>query len=155
MPGRAAHPASSAAFGEVGGRRGGELSGRGQLTWVSDRSPSLATGGALFGTDLLIWSHALVPDEAKTLYGAARFGTRLGTGGARLAATGGAHCDEAITLSSECEWLWLYFGGTGATHWDGGTLLPIRRLGVRIPPSALRLTRTFPDHAFTGDQARQ
>ena len=32
--------------------------------------------------------------------------------------------------------LLLYSVGTGGTGWDGGILLRIRRLGVRIPPSA-------------------
>jgi hypothetical protein len=60
-------------------------------------------------------------------------GTRFGTGGARQSATGGTCCDEAITLSSNFQRLWIYSGGTRRTHWDGGTLLGVvQRLGFAV-----------------------
>jgi hypothetical protein len=70
------------------------------------------------------------------------FGTRFGTGGARRAATGATQRDKLIQRYSDFRGLSLYSGGTGETHWDGGTLLRIRRLGVRIPPSALKVLVT-------------
>jgi hypothetical protein len=78
----------------------------------------------------------------KSAYRAGRFGTRFGTGGARPAATEATYCDESIRLSSDFHWLWLYSGGTGGADWDGGTLLRIRRLGFRIPPSAQKVLVT-------------
>ena len=56
-------------------------------------------------------------------------GTRFGTGGARLAATGGTQRDEPIRRSICSNIFLLYSTGTGGTGWDGGTLLRIRRLG--------------------------
>ena len=50
-------------------------------------------------------------------------------------------------MPSAFHWFWLYAGRTGGIHWDGGTLLRIRRLGVRIPPSALK----GPRHKVAGN----
>jgi hypothetical protein len=84
-----------------------------------------------FGSDAQVLRRAVM-----RLSRLANLERNLATGGARLAATGGTHCDEAITLSSDFRRLSLDSGGTRGTHWDGGILLRIRRLGVRIPPSA-------------------
>jgi hypothetical protein len=64
------------------------------------------------------------------------FGTGFGTGAAGLAATGATQRDKPTRCYRDFQALSLYSAGTGATHWDGGILLRIRRLGVRIPPSA-------------------
>jgi hypothetical protein len=64
------------------------------------------------------------------------FATRFVTVVARLTATEATLCDKPIPLYSDFQSFLLYSAVAGATHWDGGTLLRIRRLGVRIPPSA-------------------
>ena len=98
--------------------------------------------GALQRPNLLILGQTLGGRRAEDPLVLGEFGTRFGTVLARLAATGGTYCDEAIKLSSDFHWFWLYSIETGATHWDGGILLRIRRLGVRIPPSALKVLVT-------------
>jgi hypothetical protein len=75
-------------------------------------------------------AHARVPTDSKLV-------TRFVAVFARLAATGATHCDECIRLYLIVQCFLLYPGGTGSTHCDSGTFLRIRRLGVRIPPSAL------------------
>jgi hypothetical protein len=81
-------------------------------------------------------SDAWFAGEPRALVVLGELGTRFGTVLARLAATGATQRDKLIRRFADFQPLSLYSGGTREAHWDGGTLLRIRRLGVRIPPSA-------------------
>jgi hypothetical protein len=98
-------------------------------------------------TLLILGSDAWSPASRRAFVVLGKFGTRFGTVLARLAATGATQWDTPIRRYSDFQTLSLYSGGTGATHWDGGTLLRIRRLGVQIPERA-------PDTRARGEHAR-
>jgi hypothetical protein len=74
--------------------------------------------------------------------------TRFVTGSPRLAATGGAHWDGSAPLFSQFQCFLIYLAGTQPTHCDSSTVLRIRRLGVRIPPSARKCWSQACDAAF-------
>ena len=98
---------------------------------------ALLVGAAGGADDLLTFRRTLgSPTSRRALVALGEFGTRFGTGAARPVATGGTQRDEPKWRPMLFRRLLLYSAGTGETHWDGGTLLRIRRLGVRIPPSA-------------------
>jgi hypothetical protein len=69
----------------------------------------------------------------------------------RRVATGGIQRDEPESRPMLFRCLLLYSGGTGETLCDGGTLLRMRRLGVRIPPSAQKcLSQAAEPHLIFG-----
>ena len=77
-------------------------------------------------------SDARVPDEPRNPCGGRRIWHAIWHGSRKTRCDGGTQRDEPKWRPMLFRRLLLYSAGTGETHWDGGTLLRIRRLGVRI-----------------------